>query len=71
MVCNQIERLCDALKHLTLPIIGYYFQSDDIANLIGLSLLSDMNWIVMDTDVDNVFYLFDEDKTYIGLPNLR
>ena len=48
----------------SLPMTGYYFQPNGIENLIDLSLLSDNHRIVMDTAVENAFYVFAEDRTY-------
>ena len=36
-----------------------------VANIIGLFLLSDTRQIYMDIDVENAFYVFAEDGTYM------
>ena len=59
-------RLASNLKSLPLPTTGFYFQPNGIANIISLSLLSDTHRIVMDTDVENAFYVFNRtDGTYM------
>ena len=65
-LCNQMGCLASNLKSLPLPTTGFYFQPNGIANIISLSLLSDTHCIVMDTDIENAFYLFNRaDSTFM------
>ena len=57
--------LCESLKHLPLPKDGYYFHADGVANLLSLSMVAENNRVVMDTAIDNAFYVYNEDGSYI------
>ena len=50
-------QLYKALKPLPLPDSGYLYQPNGIGNIISLSLLSDSHRIIMDTNVENAFYV--------------
>ena len=57
--------LCDALKHLPLPQDGYYYQENGVANLLSLALFASNHRVVLETAIDNAFYVFNEDGSYI------
>lgn len=67
VVFNQVGRLYDVFRVLPLLSTGYYLQPGGIANLTGLSLLSNTNQIIMNIDVENAFYVFAEDGMYMKL----
>jgi len=60
-LCKKMGRLCDALKPLPLPTSEYFYQPNDIGNIISLSLLSDSHRITLDTDVENAFFVHNRD----------
>jgi hypothetical protein len=62
---SDIGRLCDDLKLLPLPSDGYYFYPNGVANILSLAMIAETKRVVMDTAIDNAFYVFNEDGTYI------
>jgi hypothetical protein len=62
---NDIGRLCDDLKALPLPSNGYYYYPKGVANILSLAMIAETKRVVMDTAIDNAFYVFNEDGTYI------
>ena len=58
---NKMGQLCGEFNSIPLPTTGYLYQPNSIDNIISLSLLSDTYWIIMDTDVENAFYIFNRD----------
>jgi hypothetical protein len=62
---NQIGRLCADLDMLPLPSTGYYFYPKGVANILSLAMIAETKRVVMDTAIDNAFYVFNEDGTYI------
>jgi hypothetical protein len=62
---NQIGRLCNDLELLPLPSDGYYFYPKGVANILSLAMIAETKRVVMDTAIDNAFYVFNEDNTYI------
>jgi hypothetical protein len=62
---NDIGRLCDDLNMLPLPSKGYYFYPKGVANILSLTMIAETKRVVMDTAIDNAFYVFNEDGTYI------
>ena len=63
--CKHTGKLYDALKPLPLPDNGYLYQLNNISTIISLSLLSNSNRITMDTDVENAFYVHNNDGPYM------
>jgi hypothetical protein len=62
---NNIGCLCDDLNLLPLPSDGYYFYPKGVANILPLAMIAEEKRVVMDTAIDNAFYVFNEDGTYI------
>jgi hypothetical protein len=62
---DQIGRLCTDLNSLPLPTDGYYFYPKGVANILSLAMITETKRVVMDTAIDNAFYVFNEDSTYI------
>ena len=62
---DQIGRLCADLDMLPLPSNGYYFYPNGVANILSLAMIAETKRVVMDTAIDNAFYVFNEDGTYI------
>jgi hypothetical protein len=62
---NQIGRLCNDLEVLPLPSEGYFFYPKGVANILSLAMIAETKRVVMDTAIDNAFYVFNEDGTYI------
>jgi hypothetical protein len=62
---NNIGRLCDDLDILPLPSKGYYYYPKGVANILSLAMITETKRVVMDTAIDNEFYVFNEDGTYI------
>ena len=63
--CKQIGQLCEELECLPLPTDGYHYRADGIANLLSLAIVSETKRVVMDTKVDNAFYVFNTDGSYV------
>ena len=68
---TQTGSLTNALHHLPPPKDGYLFNSDTVANLVSMAVVSDNHCIVMDTDVDNSIYVFNDDVTYIRVQQTK
>lgn len=49
------------LSNLPLPPAGYYFQQNGFDNIVSLSLLSNTHRIIMNTGVENTFYVFNRE----------
>jgi hypothetical protein len=62
---NNIGRLCDDLNLLPLPSDGYYYYPKGVANILSLAMIAEEKRVVMDTAIDNAYYVFNEDGTYI------
>ena len=62
---KEIGRLCDDLNTLPLPSEGYYFYPNGVANILSLAMIAETKRVVMDTAIDNAFYVFNEDGTYV------
>jgi hypothetical protein len=62
---NDIGKLCTSLKSLPLPHDGYYFYPKGVANILSLALLAKTKRVVMDTAIENAFYVFNEDGSYV------
>jgi hypothetical protein len=62
---NNIGRLCNDLNILPLPSKGYYYYPKGVANILSLAMIAETKRVVMDTAIDNAFYVFNEDGTYI------
>jgi hypothetical protein len=62
---NNIGDLCDSLKSLPLPSEGYYYYPKGVANISSLALLAKTKRVVMDTAIENAFYVFNEDGSYV------
>ena len=57
--------LYDALEHLPLPQDGYYYHEKGVANLLSLARVAAENRVVLDTAIDNAFYVLNENGFYI------
>jgi hypothetical protein len=44
---------------------GYYYYPKGVANILSLALLAKTKRVVMDTAIENAFYVFNEDGSYI------
>jgi hypothetical protein len=62
---TDVGRLCNALKDLPLPSDGYYLYPKGVANILPLVLLAQTKRVVMDTAIENAFYVFNDDGSYI------
>jgi hypothetical protein len=62
---NKIGRLCNVLNLLPLPSDGYYFYPKGVANILSLAMIADTKRVMMDTRIDDVIYVFNEDGTYL------
>jgi hypothetical protein len=62
---NRLGRLCNDLTALPLPSDGYYYYPNGVANILSLAMIAESKRVVMDTAIDNAFYVFNEDGTYI------
>jgi hypothetical protein len=62
---NQIGELCNDLKDLPLPQDDLHLHKDGVANLLSLALLSKSHRIVLDTSIDNAFYVYKDNGEYI------
>jgi hypothetical protein len=62
---NKLGNLCDDLMTLPLPSEGYYYYPKGVANILSLAMIAETKRVVMDTAIDNAFYVFNEDGTYI------
>jgi hypothetical protein len=62
---NQVGDLCDDLKILPLPQDDLHLHKDGVANLVSLALLSKSHKIVLDTSIDNAFYVYKDNGEYI------
>jgi hypothetical protein len=62
---NQIGELCNDLKDLPLPQDDLHLHKDGVANLLSLALLSKPHRIVLDTSIDNAFYVYKDNGEYI------
>ena len=63
---TKIGSLYDDLKHLSLPQDGYnYFHENGVANLLSLAKVAVENIVVLNTAIDNAFYVFNNDGSYI------
>jgi hypothetical protein len=64
---NEIGRLSNDLQALPLPSKGYYYYyyyyPKEVANLLSLAIIADNKTVVMDTTIDDAFYVFNEDST--------
>jgi hypothetical protein len=62
---DKLGNLCTDLEMLPLPSNGYYFYPKGVANILSLAMIAETKRVVMDTAIDNAFYVFNEDGTYI------
>jgi hypothetical protein len=62
---NQIGELCNDLKDPPLPQDDLHLHKDGVANLLSLALLSKSHRIVLDTSIDNAFYVYKDNGEYI------
>ena len=65
IVANQAGSLCDGLEDLPLPKNGYFHHKNGLANLLSLGLIAKEFRVVLDTSIDNAFYIFNDDGSYI------
>jgi hypothetical protein len=62
---NDIGELCASLKSLPLPHGKYYFYPKEVTNILSLALLAKTERAVMNTAIENAFYVFNEDGSYV------
>jgi len=62
---NQVGDICDDLRNLPLPHTGYFFHPTGVANLLSLARVSKDHRVVLDTAIENAFYVYSDDGTYI------
>jgi hypothetical protein len=48
---------------LPLPSDEYYYYLKGVANILSLAMIAEEKRVVMDTAIDNAFYVFNEDGT--------
>jgi hypothetical protein len=61
---KELGRLCKDLDILPLHSKGYYFYPRGVANTLSLAMIAKTKRVVMDTAIDDAFYVFNEDSTY-------
>ena len=62
---KDIGDLCEDLKSLPLPSDGYYYYPGGVANILSLAIMAKTKRVVMDTAIENAFYVFNDDGSYI------
>jgi hypothetical protein len=62
---NDIGDLNDSLKSLPLPPEGYYYYPKGVTNILSLALLAKTKRVTMDTAIENAFYVYNEDGSYV------
>jgi hypothetical protein len=62
---NQVGDICDELRNLPLPHTGYFFHPTGVANLLSLARVSRDHRVVLDTAIENAFYVYADDGSYI------
>jgi hypothetical protein len=62
---NQVGEICDELRNLPLPTKDYFFHPTGVANLLSLARVSKEHRVFLDTSIDNAFYVYDDDGSYI------
>jgi hypothetical protein len=62
---NQVGDICDELRNLPLPHTGYFFHPTGVANLLSLARVSKDHRVVLDTAIENAFYVYADDGSYI------
>ena len=65
--CTKVGELCKALNYLLLPKKGYYYRNGGVPNLLPLESVSKTHLVYMDTEVDNAFYVYNMDVSYISV----
>ena len=55
---KDIGELCDTLKSLPLPSEWYYYYPNRVANILSLALLVKIKRVVLDTAIENAYYVF-------------
>ena len=62
---KTVRSLAKSLGWLPLPTNGYYLHPDGIVNILSLAEVAKEFRILMDTTIDNTFYVMDELGGYI------
>ena len=62
---NQVGKLVSLLRHLPLPAEDYYYHKNVFANLVSIGRICKGFRVVFDSGVHDVFYIFNDDGTYI------
>jgi hypothetical protein len=62
---NQVGEICDELRNLPLPTKDYFFHPTGVANLLSLARVSKEHRVVLDTAIENAFYVYADDGSYI------
>lgn len=60
-----VSELCDKLKHLPLPQGPIYITKDGIEIWISLGQLAKHYQKTLDTNIENKFYVYNKDRSYI------
>ena len=68
---EQMDKLTSILKHLQLPADNYYYHEDAVANLISLGQVCKEFRVLFDSGVNNAFYIFNDDDTYVVFTKTR
>ena len=63
--CNKMSELCKEIHCLPLPREGYYYKGDGVVNLLSLVFVSKKHRVYMDTNINNAFYVYNKNGTYI------
>jgi hypothetical protein len=62
---NQVGDICDELRNLPLPHTWYFFHPTGVAYLLSLARVSKDHRVVLDTAIENAFYVYADDGSYI------
>jgi hypothetical protein len=62
---NQVGEICDDLQNLPLPTKDYFFHPTGVPNLLSLARVSKEHRVYLDTAIDNAFYVYADDGSYI------
>ena len=68
---KQMGKLTSILRHIPLPADNYYHHEDAVANLISLGQVCKEFRVLFDSDVQNMFYIFNDDGTYVVFTKTR
>ena len=60
-----VGELCNELKYIPLPQGPMYITKDGIGNLLSLAQLTKHYQTTLDTKIESLFYVYNEDGSYI------